>query len=175
MALIQTVSPDTAEGKVRELYDMMMEKARVIPKPFEMMSPSPELLSLMTQSIGYYFGHPNLSFPLLTHIRLLVAQNFNYEYCVNFNASILQMLANVTDEQLDAMKADPAQSPLDEKDKAMLLFVLRAVKSPETVEQKDVDALHDLGWTDQDILEATHHGADMVRHGILFKTFKMDS
>jgi len=64
------------------------------------------------------------------------------------------MLANVTDEQLDAMKADPAQSQLNEKDKAMLLFVLRAVKSPEAVEQKDVDALHDLGWTDQDILEA---------------------
>ncbi|RLC20937.1 MAG: hypothetical protein DRI57_03570 [Deltaproteobacteria bacterium] len=52
MALIQTVSPDQAEGKVREVYDMMMEKARVIPKPFEMMSPSPELLSLAGQSIA---------------------------------------------------------------------------------------------------------------------------
>jgi len=55
----------------------------------------------------------------------------------------------------------------------MLLFVLKAVKNPDSVEQKDVDALHELGWTDQDILEATHHGADMVRHGILFKAFKM--
>ncbi len=174
MALIQTVSPEEAEGSVKEIYDEMMERARVIPKPFQMMSLSPQLLSLMNQSIGYYFKHPTLSFPLLTHIRLLVAKEFGYEYCINFNSSILQMLADVNDEQLDALKADPAQAPLDEKDKAMLLFVLRAVKSPESVEQKDVDALHDLGWTDQDILEATHHGADMVRHGILFKTFKME-
>jgi len=174
MALIKTVSPEEATGKVKEVYDVMMEKARVIPKPFQMMSPSPALLEIMLQSLGYYFEHPSLSFQLLTHIRLLVAQVYKYEYCVDFNSGILQMLANVTDEQLENLKSDPKQAPLNDKDKAMLLFVLKAVKTPDSVEQKDVDALHELGWTDQDILEATHHGADMVRHGILFKTFKMD-
>ncbi|MGE0086374.1 MAG: hypothetical protein AB7S75_18350 [Desulfococcaceae bacterium] len=54
------------------------------------------------------------------------------------------------------------------------IFVLKAVKTSDSVTQKDMDALHALGWTDKDILDATHHGADMVRHGILFKTFKMD-
>ncbi|MEA3437636.1 MAG: hypothetical protein U9R43_14295 [Thermodesulfobacteriota bacterium] len=174
MALIKTVSPDEATGKVKEVYDVMMEKARVIPKPFQMMSPSPALLEIMLQSLGYYFEHPSLSFQLLTHIRLLVAQAYKYEYCVDFNSDILQMLANVTDEQLDNLKSDPKQAPLNDKDMAMLLFVLKAVKTPDSVDQKDVDALHELEWTDQDIIEATHHGADMVRHGILFKTFKMD-
>jgi len=174
MALIKTVSPEEATGKVKEVYDVMMEKARVIPKPFQMMSPSPVLLEIMLQSLGYYGEHPSLSFQLLTHIRLLVAQVYKYEYCVDFNSGILQMLENVTDEQLENLKSDPKQAPLNDKDKAMLLFVLKAVKTPDSVEQKDVDALHELEWTDQDILEATHHGADMVRHGILFKTFKMD-
>lgn len=111
MALIQTVSQEEAEGKVKEIYDEMMKKARVIPKPFQMMSPSPSLLSLAGESIDYYFKHPRLSFPLLTHIRLLVALDFKYEYCVNFNSGILQMLSDVTDEQLEALKADPAQAP----------------------------------------------------------------
>jgi len=62
------------------------------------------------------------------------------------------MLTNVTDEQLENLKSDPKQAPLIDKDKAMLLFVLKAVKTPDSVEQKDVDALHGLGWTDQDIL-----------------------
>lgn len=174
MALIKTVSPEEATGKVKQVYDVMLEKARAIPKPFQMMSPSPALLEIMLQTLGYYMEHPRLSFQLLTHIRLLVAQLYNYEYCVDFNAGILQMLANVTDEQLENLKSDPKQAPLNDKDKAMLLFVLKAVKAPDSVEQKDVDALHDQGWTDQDIIEATNHGADMVRHGILFKTFKMD-
>jgi len=98
--------------------------------------------------------------------------DLKYEYCVDFNSGILQMLANVNDEQLKNLKSDPKQAPLNDKDKAMLLFVLKAVKTPDSVEQKDVDTLRKLGWTDQDLLEATHHGADNVRHGILFKTLK---
>ncbi len=174
MALIQTVSPENAEGKVKEIYDVMMERARVIPKPFQMMSASPELLAIVHQSIGYYFRHPRLSFGLLTHIRMLVADHHKYGYCTDFNTGLLQMLTDATDEQLDAVKKDPAKAALDDKDRAMLLFVLKAVKTPDSVNQKDMDALHALGWTDKDILDATHHGADMVRHGILFKTFKMD-
>ena len=174
MALIKTVLPEEATGKVKQAYDVMMEKARVIPKPFQMMSSSPTLIDIMLQSLGYYLEHPTLSFQLLAHIRLLVAQSYNYAYCVDFNSGILQMLANVTDEELESLKSDPNQAPLNNKDRAMLLFVLKAVKTPDSVEQKDVDALHKLEWTDQDILEATHHGADMVRHGILFKAFNMD-
>ncbi|MGE0086371.1 MAG: hypothetical protein AB7S75_18335 [Desulfococcaceae bacterium] len=121
MALIQTVSPENAEGKVKEIYDMMMERARVIPKPFQMMSASPELLAIVHQSIGYYFRHPRLSFGLLTHIRMLVADHHNYGYCTDFNTGLLQMLTDATDEQLDAVKKDPAKAALDDKDRAMLL------------------------------------------------------
>lgn len=56
----------------------------------------------------------------------------------------------------------------------MLLFVLKAIQTPEATVQPDIDRLHDLGWTDTDILDATFHGADMVRHAIMFKAFQMD-
>ena len=54
------------------------------------------------------------------------------------------------------------------------MFVHKAVTRPETTTREDVAALRELGWTDSDILDATSHGADMVRHGTLFKAFKMD-
>jgi len=173
MALIQTVTAEEAEGKVKEVYDRLMETARVIPRPMQMMSASPDLLAIQIQSLGYYFRHPTLGFALLGHIRLLVAHHFNYPYCVDFNSSLLQMLTEITDEQLDAVKADPAEAPLEAKDKAMLLFVLKSVKTPDSVEQVDVDALKEMNWTEKDIFEATHHGADMIRHGTLFKAFNM--
>jgi hypothetical protein len=52
--------------------------------------------------------------------------------------------------------------------------VLKAVERPGEVEKQDVAELRDLGWTDREIVEATNYGADMLRHGILFKAFKMD-
>jgi hypothetical protein len=56
----------------------------------------------------------------------------------------------------------------------MLLFVLKAIQTPEATGPTDIDRLHGLGWTDIDIIDATFHGADMVRHGIMFKAFQMD-
>jgi hypothetical protein len=175
MPLLNIVDPQDATGQVKEVYDMMMEKAQVVPKPLQLLSPSPPQLGVAAQSIDYYFNHPNLGFELLAHIRLLVARFFNYEYCINFNAGILQMLTEMSDDQLETTFADPAQAALNDKDKALLLFVLKAVKTPETTTPEDVADLRELGWNDQDILDATCHGADMMRHGTLFKAFKMDS
>lgn len=173
MALIQTVSAEDAEGKVKEVYEKLMETARVIPRPMQMMSVSPDLLAIQIQSLGHYFRHPTLSFSLLAHIRLLVANHFKYPYCVEFNSSLLQMLTDITDEQLDAVKADPTTAPLDDRDKEMLLFVLKCVITPDAVVQTDVDSLKKMDWTEKDIFEAAHHGADMIRHGTLFKAFKI--
>lgn len=174
MALIRPVDPAAAEGKVKEVYDFMQKKAGVIPTPLAMMSPSPTLLGLMQQSLAHFFTHPNLGFKLLAHIRMLVAHASDYDYCTRFNAGVLQMFAKATDEQLAAVQADPSRAELDEKDKAMLLFVLKAVQSPGSTTEADIEALHRLGWTDGDIVDATFHGADMVRHGLMFQAFQMD-
>ena len=175
MALIRTVAPEEAAGKVKEVYDFMQKKAGMIPTPMAMMSPSPTLLGMMQQGLAYFFKHPTLGFKLLAHIRMLVAYHGQYDYCVQFNGGILQMFAETSDAQLAAVKADPSRADLDGKDKAMLLFVLKAVQTPAAVTAADVEALHALGWTDGDIVDATFHGADMVRHGIMFKAFKMDA
>ncbi len=40
--------------------------------------------------------------------------------------------------------------------------------------KKLMDHLHELGWTDIDILDALTHGTNMIGSSILMKTFKMD-
>jgi len=56
----------------------------------------------------------------------------------------------------------------------MLGFVLKAIASPDDVDQQDMDRLHDTGWTDRDILDALAHGTNMVGSSIWMKAFKMD-
>ncbi len=56
----------------------------------------------------------------------------------------------------------------------MLAFVMKAIKTPETVAKEDIDKLHDFGWTDADMLDALAHGTNMIGASIMMKTFKMD-
>ncbi len=173
MALIQTIEPDKAEGKVKEIYDFMQENAGVTPAPMQLASASPWMLDMVWQSIQYFTQHPNLGFGLLSSIRYLVAQQYDYAFCTDFNRKML-MMQGLSDEDIEKMVNDPLQAPLDDKDRAMVSFVMKAIKSPDAVEKQDVEKLHGHGWTDSDILDAMAHGTNMIGSSILMKTFKMD-
>lgn len=173
MALIRTVKPEEAEGKIKEAYDGFLKTAGMVPKPFQMFSVSPEMLELQGGIINYFMRHPNLRFPLLASIRFAVACEYDYSYCIKFNGDLLQF-AGLSGEQVEAIKANPANAVLDEKDKALLLFVLKALKEPENVKKDDIQSLRDMGWTDQDIFDAVTHGAGMIGPSKMFKAFRME-
>jgi len=173
MTLIQTVDPDQAQGKVKEIYDFMQKNVGVIPAPLQLASASPTMMDAAWQSIQYYSRHPNLGFWLLSSIRYLVAQQYDYTFCTGFNKNLLKM-QGLSDADIEKMENDPLQAPLDDKDRAMVAFVMKAVETPDAVEQQDVDKLHEQGWTDGDILDALAHGTNMVASSILMKAFKMD-
>jgi alkylhydroperoxidase family enzyme len=173
MALIQIVEPDKAHGQAKEIYDSMQKNVGVIPAPLQLASASPWMLNMVWQSIQYYSRHPNLGFGLLSTIRYLVAQQYDYAFCTDFNKNLLKM-QGLSDDDIEKMEKDPHQAPLDDKDRAMVAFVTKAIKTPDAVEKGDVDRLHDLGWTDSDIMEALAHGTNMIGSSILMKTFKMD-
>lgn len=173
MALIQTVEADKAQGQVKEIYDFMQKNTGVIPAPLQLASASAQMLDMVWRSIQYYSQHPNLGFGLLSSIRYLVAQQNDYAFCTDFNKNMLKM-QGLSDEDIENMEKDPLQAPPDDKDRAMVAFVMKAVKTPVAVEKEDVDRLHDLGWADSDILDALAHGTNMIGSSILMKTFKMD-
>ena len=173
MALIQTVEPEKADGQAKEIFDTMHKLAGTVPAPLQLASASPWLLDMVWQSIQYYSQHPKLGFGLLSTIRYLVARHCDYAFCTGFNKNFLQM-QGMTEEDIEKIQQDPLQAPLDDKDRAMLAFVIKAVKTPEAVAAQDMDQLHDMGWTDSDILEALSHGTNMIGSSILMKAFKMD-
>jgi len=72
------------------------------------------------------------------------------------------------------MRSDPCNARLNDKEKAMLLFVLKAVRTPHDVNASDVQALRELGYNDGEILDATNHGARMSAVDIIFNAFKIE-
>lgn len=175
MSIISTVIPEQASGKVAEVYGKIQQMTGRVPNAFQLYSSSPVLLEQQMQQIAYYMQHPTLSFPLLAMVRMLVSQHNDCQYCVGFNEGMLMQMAGLTPEQVAATRSNPADAPLPDKDKAMLLFVLKATKTPKIVEKSDLDQLRALGWSDGDIMDAVYHGARNVAVDIVFNAFKIDN
>jgi uncharacterized peroxidase-related enzyme len=175
MSIISTVAPEQATGQVAEIYAQMQQAMGRVPNAMQLYSASPEMLAMQWQYLGYNFQHPTLGFPLLATLRMLVSQDHDCTYCIGFNEALLIQRAGFTPEQTAAAKRNPADAPLPEKDKAMLLFVLKATRTPKAVTPADLDALRALGWTDRDLFDAVNHGARNIAADILFNTFKIDN
>lgn len=173
MATIQNVLPEQADGRVKEIYQEIEHVFGRVPNAFRAYSSSPELLAQQWMQGKYYMQHPTLGFPLLAMIRMLVSQENECPYCVGMNAAMLIQRAGLTPDQITAVKRNPEDAPLDDKDKAMLLLVLKATKHPRTVGASDLHGLRALGWNDGEILEAVHHGARNIAVDVVFNTFKV--
>lgn len=173
MALVQTTPPEKAEGKLAELYAEVEQMFGRVPNNVRLLGVSPALLENQLELIGHYMGHPTLTTPFQAMVRMLVSKACHSPYCQNLNSGLL-LKAGFTSEQIAAMQADPTQAPLDEKQKALLLFILKACDNPHSASAEDMDRLRSLGWSEVDVVEAVAQGARMVGTNILFDTFKID-
>jgi len=175
MSIIQTVAPEQATGKVAQIYTQLEQRFGRVHQGFQLYSASPDLMEQIYQQNAYYMQHPTLGFALLAMIRMLVSEQNDCAYCIGFNESMLINRGVMTVDQVAATRHDPAAAPLDEKDKAMLLFVLKGTKAPKSIGTADLDALRALGWTDRDIMDALYHGARNAAVDIMFDAFKVEN
>jgi uncharacterized peroxidase-related enzyme len=174
MSLIETVPVESATGDVAAIYQQMQSALGMVPNAFRIRSASPQQLKMMFESVGYYMQHPRLSPALLACVRMLVSVDTNCVYCIDFNAGMLINRLGWTPEQVAATKADPSAASLPDKDKAMLLFVLKAVRDSLSITAADLDALRKLGWSDADIVDGLSHGASMVAGDIVLNAFQVE-
>ncbi len=173
MSLLQTVSPENAEGKVKEAYDFFNGMAGMVPLPIQMVSTSPDLLSNFIDTVKYYVNESNLSTSLLAHIRLLVSKEEDFTFCINLNQEILKGLCGYSQDKVDLFMKDINQALLEKREIDLLKFVIKAVADPALTEKSDIYELKKAGWTEKDIYEAVHEGLLMLIRGISFKAFKM--
>lgn len=169
MFLLNYVNPDTASGQINEIYNLYPQEIGP-PRPLQLMSSSPGFMMCQFEIMKYFSNHQKLSFSMLAAIRYLAANDFNHDYCINFNHKIL-MASGATEQEIEAIKSDPDKAPLDAPEKEMLKFVAKVIKIPEAVNKDDVETLHNLGWEDSDILDAVAHGTFMCGHAALMKAF----
>lgn len=174
MSLLTTQDPKTATGVVAQQYAAITQAFGNVPNAFQLFSTSPTLLTQQWETISYYFTHPTLSGALLATIRMLVSQDNACSYCIGMNESLLINMYHQTPDAVAATKTNPEASPLNDKDKSMLLLVLKAVRTPQLIKKEDLNHVHAKGWSDKDIFDAVSHGARNVASDIIFNAFKIE-
>ncbi|MFZ4521524.1 MAG: carboxymuconolactone decarboxylase family protein [Bacteroidales bacterium] len=173
MPLLNLIEKEEATGTVAVIYESMVNTMGFIPNAFKIFSPSTHVLENQVGNLGYFMRHKTLSGKLLAFIRLLVSEQEQCTYCIGMNAGIL-LQYGVLPEMIAEIKLDPMKAPLEEKELAMLKFVLKVVKNSNSTEKADVDHLRSLGWNDGEILEATYHATSAVASDMIFNAFKLE-
>lgn len=174
MPIIKTYEIEEAQGELKKIYEMIIKLRGEVGNNAKLFSSSPALLKQQLDFIAYYMNHPTLSMPLLASVRILVSSSQKCSFCIDFNTAMLVNMAGWSIEEVEAMKTDIKKAKLEDKEIALLEFVIKSVKDAHSADQSDIDTLRAQGWSDKDILDATSHGARMLATDILFNTFKVE-
>ncbi|WP_428087231.1 carboxymuconolactone decarboxylase family protein [Candidatus Thioglobus sp.] len=174
MSLLKTVKVDEAEGKVKEIYDEITQSFGSVPNALQLWSINPQALEDQWNSIKIIMAMDIDSQKLHTILRFLIAENNDCEYCTGFNKGMLLNVYGFSVEEIENIKKDPATASLEEKNKALLVFTLKAINDTHSVGKDDISKLEELGCSQKNIFDTVQSASHMKVVTILFDTFKVE-
>ncbi len=172
-ALIYPQPPAGEEEKVKEIFASVEQHLGFVPDGLRLLSISPPLLETMMGNIGYFnMGGTKLSPILTAMIRYQISSNAGCTFCIDLNEGFLTNLGLNIDE-VRASQNKPETAPLNEKDKALLLFALKAIQNPNDIDQTEMAKLQKQGWDDREIFDAVAQAASNKAFNYILKTFNV--
>jgi len=173
MPLIKMIKPEDATGELAGLYAQIKEMRGRVPASSQLWSASPTLLKGQLDFIAYYMNHKSLSAPFLAVLRTLISKNTGCTYCIDFNTAMLVNNMGWSMDDVAYVKENGKSPKFSDKENALLAFVTKSVRECKKADEKELDSLRNMGWSDGDILDALQHGARMYAIDIIFNTFDL--
>lgn len=174
MSLLNIPTVENATGEVKEIFDEIQGAFGMVPNGISVWSASPKALRGQWNHIKEGMTKDQESQKLHTIIRYLVSDESDCKYCVGFNGGMLMNIYGVSQDELESMKDKPSSAPLNKKNKALLVFAMKAIKHADGVTSEDIDLMKRLGITETEIFDIVHAAAHMLVVNTLFKTFKVE-
>lgn len=155
MAFIELVPIDKATGSRLEVYqevERVRGKGR-LSNLFKGYGAFPALALANFKRLGVLLGEGALSTKLKEGIMTALAEINHCEYCVSFHATAM-LAAGADDQEVQgALAFDPDKLGLNEKERALFDYAMRANGDPHSITQDDIDDLKALGVTDAELVE----------------------
>ena len=148
MPRLNTVSPESAEGKTKEIYADLTAKMGKVIYIFQGMGNSSAALEAYLAMSGALKGG-DLSTEDREVIYLAISEQNGCNYCVAAHTKIAGGAGMSEEQILGARKWEP----VGEKHQALLKFTQRVIETRGFVDDSEVKAVQSAGYTDGQIAE----------------------
>ncbi|HHD81755.1 MAG TPA: hypothetical protein ENK94_01015 [Campylobacterales bacterium] len=172
-SLLSFVNIKDAKGDVKAVYDEITKAWGFVPIVLKQYSLNPKILRIQWELYKELGENKNFDPKMLTMMRMLLGEAQDCTYCLGLNKGMLLNMFKVPMDEVVALSKDPNTAKLDEKQKTMLLFILKAVKTPHDTNAKDIEGLKKLGWSDKDIFEGVKSGTNVIAATLLIDALKL--
>lgn len=159
MPWITTIPFDAATGKLKQLYQRVTGPGNNVDNIMMMHSLRPHTMEGHMAIYKYVLHHKDNEIPkwFLEVLGVWVSSLNDCTYCVEHHFAGMKRLLR-DNARADAIRTaitarDVAGAPLDEAQKAAMVYAQKLTQAAGQMMQADVQALRDAGWDDGEILE----------------------
>lgn len=153
MAWIDVTDESEASGRLKTVYDEIAEARGKLSNIMRVHSLRPEA---MRQHMALYktllFGRSSLPRADRELLAVVVSAVNDCAYCVRHHSEALNAYWRDR-ERVDEVIEDFRAVDLSEKQEAMLCYAVKLTRTPADVTEADVEALRQVGFADEDILD----------------------
>ncbi len=144
---------DEVPDEVKELWAKPLEKLGFVPNVLRVFALRPQhLLGWWSYYDELLRGESGLTKAQRELIAVVVSVTNRCHYCVVSHSAALRKLTG-NPELADQVAADYAAADLEPRERAMLDFAVKLTEASADCTDADVEALRDVGWTDEDIFD----------------------
>ncbi len=154
MPRIQSVEPQQAQGRAKELLEAVKSKLGIVPNMTRAMAAAPSVLKAYLGFSGS-LGQGVLPAQLREQLALDVGEANHCDYCVSAHGAIGKRLGLTDQEILDSRRG----ASTDPKTGVLLKFARTVVEKRGVVTDADIAFVRDAGYGDAEIAEIVAHVA----------------
>ncbi len=140
---------------IQEKARPILEKTGKLGEIFKLLAVDEKIYFATDEMIQkYLLDETTLSYEIKEAIALLISKENGCKMCVDVHKSIARMLG-LSDEMIEEILQGVESIEMDEKDKALLNFCIKAAqKENYKILKSEIEALKAMGWSDVQIIEA---------------------
>ncbi|VAX33106.1 hypothetical protein MNBD_NITROSPINAE05-132 [hydrothermal vent metagenome] len=155
MFRINSIPEAEAEGRVKKVYDDLKDSLGMVPNIFKALSLWPRGLELYVEMFkGTMFAETKLTRGVKEMIAATVSKTNECDYCLIHHTNFMT-LYGISPAVSEQIVRDPQSADISKAEKRLLAYVKKVTQQACKVTDADVESLKEIGWSEEEILEAT--------------------
>lgn len=175
MSILEGIIEESqATGDVAQVYEKAKARFGFVPNAMKMQSINPDTIKFFAGLSHYFVAKSSLSEKFRLIANEMIAKKDDCEYCMTMMQGALNTNFGITKDDINEFIDDPKKAPLEEKEIALLEFILKALEDSNSTSKDDITKLNDLGVSDMEIFDAINFATQMQKIHIMLNVFRID-